>query len=447
MRILLLTAYFPPDTGSAAHLFYELGRAFVERGHEVTVLTSMPGYHALGPLEKYRGKKRIKEDMDGMEVVRVATPQPPRHLLVGRALWQFGGALAFFLAGLALPSHDVAIVYSPPLPLGLTAWGLKKLRGIPFILNVQDLFPQSIIDLGLLRNRWLIRFFEAMERFVYQQANAITVHSEGNRQHIARKLGIEKAEKIRVIPNWVDTRFIQPGPRVNWFREEYNLGNAFIVSFAGVLGYSQDLDVVLEAARILNGGRWKMEDVSWKTEGGDWQSAIGNPNSEILFLIVGDGVEKARLEAKARQIGLDNVRFLPMQPREKYPAVLHASDIGLVTLHAEVRTPVVPSKILSIMAAGRPVVAAMNLDGDGPRLITESRCGLCVPPEDPQALAQAVLKLYHDPSLRQELGRNGRRYAEEHLSLEACGGQYEELLQRIAEEGKGSAIFRIDNRT
>ncbi len=440
MRILLLTAYFPPDTGSAAHLFYELGKAFVERGHEVTVLTSMPGYHALGSLEKYRGKKRIKEDMDGMEVVRVATPQPPRHLMVGRALWQFGGALAFFLAGLALPSHDVAIVYSPPLPLGLTAWGLKKLRGIPFILNVQDLFPQSIIDLGLLRNRWLIRFFEAMERFVYQQANVITVHSEGNRQHIARKMERRegekvKGDKVKVIPNWVDTDFIRPGERMNGFREEQGLGDAFVVSFAGVLGYSQDLDVVLEAARILNGGRWKMEDVSWKTEDGDWQSAIRIPQSEILFLIVGDGVEKARLEAKAQQMGLDNVRFLPMQPREKYPAVLHASDIGLVTLHAEVKTPVVPSKILSIMAAGRPVVAAMNLDGDGPRLIAEAQCGLCVPPEDPQALAQAVLKLYHDPSLRQELGLNGRRYAEEHLSLDRCVAQYEALLQQVVKCG------------
>jgi glycosyltransferase involved in cell wall biosynthesis len=249
-----------------------------------------------------------------------------------------------------------------------------------------------------------------MERFVYQQANAITVHSEGNRQHIARKLGIEKAEKVRVIPNWVDTRFIQPGPRINWFREEHNLGNAFIVSFAGVLGYSQDLDIVLEAARIL------------KDE---------NPQSDILFLIVGDGVERPRLEAKARQMGLNNVRFLPMQPREKYPAVLHALDIGLVTLHAEVRTPVVPSKILSIMAAGRPVVAAMNLDGDGPRLIAEARCGLCVPPEDPRALAEAILQLYHDASLREELGRNGRQYAEEHLSLVLCATQYEELLHAI----------------
>ena len=410
MKILLLTAYFPPDTGSAAHLFYELGRAFVERGHGVTVLTGMPGYHALGPLEKYKGKRRIKEDMEGMEVVRVAMPQLPRHLMVGRALWQFGGAWALFLAGLGLPKADAAIVYSPPLPLGLTAWGLKKLQGLPFILNVQDLFPQSIIDLGLLRNRWLIRFFEEMERFVYRRANIITVHSEGNREHVMRKLDKGQAEKVKVIPNWVDVHFIQPGPRMNWFREAHGLGDAFVVSFAGVLGYSQDLDVVLDAARILKDGGW---------------------SSEILFLIVGDGVERPRLEAKARQMGLNNVRFLPMQPREKYPAVLHASDIGLATLHAEVRTPVVPSKILSIMAAGRPVVAAMNLDGDGPRLIAEARCGLCVPPEDPRALAEAILQLYHDASLREELGCNGRRYVEKYLSLEACVERYEQLLRQV----------------
>jgi glycosyltransferase involved in cell wall biosynthesis len=376
----------------------------------VTVLTGMPGYHALGPLEKYKGKKRIKEDMEGMEVVRVAMPQLPRHLMVGRALWQFGGAWALFLAGLGLPKADAAIVYSPPLPLGLTAWGLKKLQGLPFILNVQDLFPQSIIDLGLLRNRWLIRFFEEMERFVYRHANIITVHSEGNREHVMRKLDKGQAEKVKVIPNWVDVHFIQPGPRMNWFREAHGLGDAFVVSFAGVLGYSQDLDVVLDAARILEDGGW---------------------SSEILFLIVGDGVERPRLEAKARQMGLNNVRFLPMQPREKYPAVLHASDIGLATLHAEVRTPVVPSKILSIMAAGRPVVAAMNLDGDGPRLIAEARCGLCVPPEDPRALAEAILQLYHDASLREELGRNGRRYVEKYLSLEACVERYEQLLRQV----------------
>jgi glycosyltransferase involved in cell wall biosynthesis len=419
MRILLLTAYFPPDTGSAAHLFYELGAELVRRGHQVTVITSMPGYHALGPLERYKGKRWLREKVEGMEVARVATPRMPRRLMVGRALWQFGGAVAFLAAGLCVSRHDVAMVYSPPLPLGLTALALRRLRSTPFVLNVQDLFPQSIVDLGLLRNRWLIRAFEAMERFLYAQADAITVHSEGNRRHVQGKSEPGSARKVRVIPNWVDTEFIRPGERMNGFRQDHRLGDAFVVSFAGVLGYSQDLDVVLEAARILRSS--------------DAQNQGRKREGRILFLIVGDGVEKARLQAKAREMALDNVRFLPMQPWNRYPAVLQASDVCLATLHAEVRTPVVPSKILSIMAAGRPVVAAMNLDGDGPQLITDARCGLCVPPEDPQALAEAILQLYYNASLRDEFGRNGRRYAEEHLSLDRCAAQYEALLQQVAD--------------
>lgn len=415
MRILLLTAYFPPDTGSAAHLFYELGVELVKQGHRVSVITGMPGYHAQGPLDKYRGKMWVRENVDGMDITRVITPQLPRHLMVGRALWQFGSAVSFLVAGLGLPRHDITVVYSPPLPLGLVAWVLKRLRGTPFVLNVQDLFPQSIIDLGLLKNRLLIRLFEEMEYFVYRRADVITVHSPGNREHVIRKMQrrsakMDEGAKVRVIPNWVDTHFIQPGERVNDFRKEHGLGGAFVVSFAGVLGYSQDLDVVLEAARIL-------EEDSRK--------------SDILWLIVGDGVEKPRLERKAREMGLASVRFLPMQPRERYPSVLQASDVCLTTLHAEVKTPVVPSKILSIMAAGRPVVAALNPNGDAPRLIEEAQCGLCVPPEDPQALAEAVMRLYHDSSLREHLGRNGRRYAEEHFSLEVCVKRYEELFEEV----------------
>ena len=406
MRILLLTAYFPPDTGSAAHLFYELGTVLVERGHQVTVVTGMPGYHAQGSLERYQGQRRVEEVVNGMDVVRVATPRRSSDSLVGRALWQFGGAFAFFQAGRRLPPHDVAMLYSPPLPLGLSAWGLRRVKGVPFVLNVQDLFPQSIIDLGLLNNPLIIRVFETMERFIYARSPRITVHSPGNRDHVVGK-GADR-ERVAVVPNWVDTDFIQPGERMNGFRKEHDLGDDFVVSFAGVLGYSQDLDVVLEAA-----GR--VPD-----------------DADITWLIVGDGVEKARLEEKARSMGLDSVRFLPMQPRDRYPAVLHASDVGLATLHADVKTPVVPSKILSIMASGRPVVAALNLEGDAPRLIEEADCGVCLPPEDPQALAGAVMELYRDAELRETFGRRGRRYAETELSLNACVDRYEELLSEIA---------------
>jgi colanic acid biosynthesis glycosyl transferase WcaI len=406
MYILLLTAYFPPDTGSASHLFYELGTALAGRGHQVTVVTGFPGYHAQGPMERYRGKLWLREMMHKVEVVRVATLQFPRRFMVGRALWQFGSGASFFLAGLRVSRPDVAMVYSPPLPLGLTLWALDRLWGIPFVLNVQDLFPQSIIDLGLVKNRVLIRFLQGLERFVYRQAAHITVHSEGNRKHIVCQ-GVSQ-EKVTVIPNWVDTDFIRPGQRLNDFRRQQGLDAAFAISFAGVLGYSQDLDVVLEAADVLR------------------------EQKDILFLIVGDGVERAGLEEQATSLELDNVRFLPMQPRERYPAVLHASDVCLATLHAQVHTPVVPSKIQSIMAAGRPVVASLPLSGDAPKLIAEAHCGLCVPAEDPQALAEAILTLYRDPVLREEMGRNGRRYAEEHLSLQACAARYEKLLSQVA---------------
>lgn len=422
MRILLLTAYFPPDTGSAAHLFYELGSELVRRGHRVSVVTSLPGYHPTGSLEQYRGKKRMREYINGMHVVRVSTPRMPRALMIGRAFWQFGSAFAFFRNALRLSHHDVVIVYSPPLPLGLTAWGLQKIWKIPYVLNVQDLFPQSIIDLRLLKNAILIRFFEAMERFVYKSANTITVHSEGNRQHVVKK-GADSA-KVFVVPNWVDTDFVRPGNRNSEFRKSMGLDSQFVVSFAGVIGYSQDIDVILEAAKLLN----------------DENTIPGG--EKPIWLIVGDGVEKARLEKKAGNMRLTNVRFVPMLPKDQYVGLLQASDVCLSTLHADVKTPVVPSKILSIMAAGRPVVAAMNLDGDAPELIRKAQCGICVPPEDPKALASAILQLYQDPKLGARLGQNGRRYAEKNLSLKVCASKYEELLRAVVNQGQRQPRLR-----
>jgi glycosyltransferase involved in cell wall biosynthesis len=279
---------------------------------------------------------------------------------------------------------------------------------MPFVLNVQDLFPQSIIDLGLLRNRAVIWAFRTMERFIYRHASCTTVHSEGNRSHVTASGG--EPHRVTVVPNWVDTEFIQPGGRMNEFRREYNLGDDFIVSFAGVLGYSQDLDVVLEAANLLR----DQNDITW--------------------LIVGDGVEASRLKHRARVMGLEKARFIPMQPRERYPAVLHASDVGLATLHGDVHTPVVPSKILSIMAAGLPVVASLPLAGDAPRLVEEAACGICLPPGDPHALAEAVSSLYGDRRLCKKLGEHGRQYAETELSLEVCVDRYEALLDELVAE-------------
>jgi colanic acid biosynthesis glycosyl transferase WcaI len=405
MHILLLTAYYPPDVGSAAHLFYELGGALAKRGHAVSVVTGMPGYHAQGDLSRYRGRWSMVEEINGMRVHRAAVPEVARNHPVGRALWQFSCASTFALTGLRIGRPDAVLVYSPPLPLGLTALFWRSLRNAPCVVNVQDLFPQSVIDLGILRQPELIRTFRALERFVYAHADVITVHSPGNQRHVLSCGGRE--DRTRVIHNWVDTEYLRPGPRNNGLRRELGLDNSFVVSFAGVIGFSQDLDTIVEAARLLRS------------------------HNDIRFLLVGDGAEKERLQRKAQDQRLDNVVWLPMQSRECYPLVLQASDVGLATLRAGVKTPVVPSKILSIMSAGRPTVACVDPAGDAPALVSAAEAGFCLPPEQPQALAECLLRLHDSPELCRRLGENGRRYAETHLSLQAAANQYEQLLASL----------------
>lgn len=414
MHILLLTAYFPPDVGSAAHLFYDLGCSLLEQGHTVSVITSFPSYHARGDLRPYQGRRWLRETQAGMTVYRIAVPQIARDTPIGRGLWQFNSALAFTLAGLRAPRPDVALVYSPPLPLALTTLIWRWLRRVPYVVNVQDLFPQSAIDLGILRQAGLIRLFRWLERFTYRQANAVTVHSVGNREHVLANGG--RPATTVVVHNSVDIDHLQPSAKDNEVRRELGLQGCFVASFAGVMGYSQDLDVILEAARLLR------------------------DQPAIRFLLVGDGVEKERLLQKSQALQLDNVIWQPMQPREKYPAIVHASDVGLATLRANVKTPVVPSKILSIMAAGRPVVAALDLQGDAPRLVAEAEAGYCLPPEDAPSLAATLMQLYTNPTLAEQLGHNGRLYAEKHLSPQAVAGQYTTLFASI---GRSSAALPV----
>jgi glycosyltransferase involved in cell wall biosynthesis len=295
----------------------------------------------------------------------------------------------------------------------LASLALARFRRVPFVLNVQDLFPQSAIDLGLLSSRALIRAFELMEGILYRHATKVTVHSEGNAEHV-RSRGVSP-DRVSIAHTGVNVDQIRPGDRANAFRTAHDLGDHFVASFAGVLGYSQDLDIILAAANTLR------------------------DDPKILFLIIGDGVEKPRLEKKARQLSLTNVRFLPLLPRDEYAAALTASDVGLSTLRADVRTPVVPSKIPSIMAAGRPVVAALPLDGDAPKLIAAAEAGYTLPPGDSDALAETIRQLSRDPDLCARLGANGRRYAERELSVEASAARYEALFERILIPSSASA--------
>ncbi len=405
MRLLLLTAYFPPENGSASHLFHNMGREFVRRGHEVVVLTGFPTYHVDEETldRKYRKGLWMREAVEGMTVVRARLFNVPRAVPVLRGLQQVSAAFVYIWSGLFLAgrSPDIILIYSPPLFLGLTGLVLRLATRARIVINVQDLFPQTAIDLGVLRNPLLIRLLRAVEAGIYRRADAVTVHSPGNREHVVRHGGSEA--KTSIVPNVVDTETLRPGPRMNAFRRQHAIPeDEIVVSFAGVLGYSQDLDTVIEAAQRLT----------------------RIPNLRVY--IVGDGIEKGRLVAKAA--GAENVRFMPMLPKDQYAELLHASDICLATLRAQVKTPVVPSKILSIMAAGRPLITAMPLEGDAPFIVHDAACGMCVPPEDPGALAESIADLAADRGKRDAMGTAGRAYVERNYSLSICAELYETIF-------------------
>jgi glycosyltransferase involved in cell wall biosynthesis len=358
-----------------------------------------------GEQKDCRRRPFLYETYHGLKVLRVFNLDIPWNIPILRGVDQFVSAFFAGVAGAWLPDFDAALVYSPPLPLALAALALCRARRRPLMVNIQDLFPQSAIDLGVLTNPHLIRVFRGLESFLFRQADLIAVHSGGNRDYVLNAGG--KPGKVKVIQNWVDTEAIQPGPRSNGLRASLGLDHYFLVYFAGIMGYSQDLETVVHSAGILKDHR------------------------EIAFLLVGDGVEKPKLEKLVQENRLNNVSFLPMQPKEKYLEVLSASDLCLVTLRPEVQTPVVPSKILSIMAAGRPVLAGLPLGGDAPRLIADAQCGLSVPPGNPEAMAQAVLQLYQDHKLRKQMGICGRKYAVEHLSLKRAAEIVENHIHRI----------------
>ena len=312
--------------------------------------------------------------------------------------------LAFYWAARRLQRPDVILTYSPPLTLGLASHWLARRWNVPFVFNVQDLFPQNAIDLGALRHPFLIAFLRRLERFLYRRAAALTLHSPGNAAWV-RRCGINPA-KLHVIPNWVDTERHRPedNPESNPFRRGLGLEGRFVVLFAGVMGYAQDMETIVEAAAHL----------------------VSEPR--VVFLLVGDGSERPGVQQRLNELHLTNVRLLPFVRREEYPTLVAACDVGLVTLKKTMKTPVVPSKLPTYMASARPVIASLNQESDACGIVRQADCGLLVPPGRPAEMAAAIRTLLKDPARAATLGARGRRYALEHFSRAACVDKYEKLL-------------------
>jgi colanic acid biosynthesis glycosyl transferase WcaI len=402
---------FSPDGVSTAQLMSELAADLKAQGHEITVLTATPHYNVESDA---RARQPLRPRIAGLLYMSEYEGIPVYHARVPSKSGRLGGRVTGYavfhaistVAGLALGNRfDIILAPSPPLTIGLSASILSRWWRIPFIFNVQEIYPDIAVHLRLLRNRSVIRTMELVERFVYERASAVVVISEWFRRILLEK-GVPGG-KLHVIPNFVDVDFMRPEPRDNDFARRHGLQDRFVVLYAGNIGLTQGFETLLDAATALS----DLDDVR--------------------LVIVGDGVLQAWLRSEIASRGLRNVMLLTYQPRSLVPQIYAASDLCLVPLKRGAAWGTFPSKIYTIMAAGRPALVVADSDSEAAWLVQNTGCGFLVPPEDPLALAGAIRNAYRDRASLSRLGESGRRYVVAHHSRAVVAQQYHHLIQQL----------------
>lgn len=411
MKVLVIGTLYEPDLGPSAPLFTLLSENLAKRGHEVTVITMVPNYPSGQVRADFRGKWMWRSVENGVRVVRVAIPSGDRKNLFLRLFqylcYQFGAICAG-----PKEKYDVVLAGNPFLTVLLPFAWYVVLRRKPAVYSVQDVYPDVGVRLGIFRGRFIIALATALERFCLTRAQVVQIISDSFRLRLA-ELGVRQ-DRMVLAYDWVDTDLIRPLPRENDFSKQYSLDRQFVVLYAGNLGFSQGLEHVLDTAK-------QMVD-----------------HQDILFVLVGEGSAEEGLKSHAAADRLPNVRFIPFQPRSALPEVLASADISLVPLRRGISLDSLPSKIFSILASGRPILASVDEGGEVWNLITRAQAGLCVPPEDTERLAKAVLELRNDADRCHRLGENGRRWAECYHSPQSAAEQFEGFMQDAVASQRGT---------
>ena len=414
MRILVLCPHFAPDVAPTGEVMTRIVTELAARDHELHVVTSLPWYrhHALDP--GWDGQLARTERTRWGRITRVHPFPTDKRNIPARAL-AFGGFTALAVAvGLPTrPRPDVVLVMSPPLTLGPAGFAIGRLRNVPFVFNIQDVFPDVAIELGHLKGERAISAARWLERATYRRADAVTVLSDDLAENVRAKISTGRAAirdarddgRVHVIPNFVDTEWIRPASKENSYRSEYGLSGRRVVMYAGNVGLSQALDLLLDAA------------ADFLTE------------EDVTFVINGGGAARPDLERRAR--ALRNVRFVDMQPTTRLPEVLAAADLHVVPLKKGLAWSSVPSKLYSILAAGRPLVASIDAGTEVARTVEQAGAGLAVPPEDPEAFTKAIRRLLDAEAEREAMGVAGRRFIESWASPAAVAEAYEHLFEQV----------------
>lgn len=386
MRILILTQYFPPEKGAAQVRLLEIAKGLRHNGHHVEVVTAFPNYPTGVIPPEYRGKFFMRDSVEGITVYRTWIYPVQRGKLWKRLLNYFSFVLTGCYGILKAGPADYVLVESPPLFIGFTASFAKWVKRARLILNVSDLWPESAVSLGLVTNKVFISLSEMLERHMYKVAWRISTQTEGIINSLQQR-GIIR-EKLVLLPNGVDPDLFVPMPPDQELAQQLKVQGKFVILYAGTMGYAHGLEVALQAAELL-----KQE-------------------TEIVFLLVGDGSEQLRLEELARDRQLDNVRWVPYQPISEIARYYSLAAINLSTLRKyDLSAGVRPSKVFPGLASAKPLIYVG--EGEGAKIVEESGGGVVIPPENPGLLAQAIRELKSDPGLRAEMGRRGREYVQE----------------------------------
>jgi glycosyltransferase involved in cell wall biosynthesis len=399
MHILLIHQAFAAlnEPGGTRH--HELARFLVSRGHRVTVIASPVSYltGSTSQVTPQAGSEAVFEP--GITILRPYAYPAWHRSFVHRVFSFLSFMISSFFAGLQVKNVDLVWGTSPPIFQAGAAWALARVKRKPFVFEVRDLWPAFAVGVGVLHSRLLIRAAEAFERFLYRHADQMIVNSPGFIDHIRQR----GAQKISLVPNGADTEMFEPDADGLDFREEHHLDQRYVVMYAGAHGLSNDLEVLLEAARQIQ------------------------EYPEITVVFLGDGKEKPNLIRKADELNLSNVRFLPPVPKTRMPDALAAADVCVAILKPipEYKT-VYPNKVFDYMAAGRPVILA--IEGVIQGVVEQADAGICIPPGDPLALASAIVQLAANPEIGRDMGKRGRQHVVEHFDRQAVAQQLETVF-------------------
>ena len=409
--MVLLSLVFRPDNVSTAHVMADLVADLAAAGHRVTVFTTTPHYNedpgaeAGQPRRRYWGALLQVSAYRGIPVYHAWMPRKGRRVLLRLLAWIWFHVVSTAAALVLARRPDVILAPSPPLTVGVSAWLLGLMRGVPFVYNVQEIYPDIAINLGALKNRALIRAMYGLERFVYRRARAITVISPRMRERLVEKS--VPAAKVVVIPNFVDLEDLSPRPKDNPFSRQFGVLDKFVVSYAGNLGPAQGLECFVTAAALLR------------------------DRPEVRLLLIGDGMLAEHLRARAAALGLENLLVIPYQSYSTVPDIYGTSDVCVVAQAVATGSDAIPSKVYRIMACERPIVAATDARSDLAQLIRDAQCGVVIPSESADALAAAVRDAIADPARWRQRGAAGRAYVAQHYARAVVSRRYDDLLREV----------------